>query len=63
MFRLETEEATRALGAAIRDEGTAVVTGAEWRGAAVLRCSMSSWATTGDDIARTVEAVRRLVPA
>ena len=46
MFRLDDDEATRALGAAILADGTAVVTGAEWGGRAVLRCSMSSWATT-----------------
>jgi glutamate/tyrosine decarboxylase-like PLP-dependent enzyme len=63
MFCAETDAATRALGAAILLDGTAAVTGAEWRGRAALRCSMSSWATTPDDIERTVHAVRRLVSA
>lgn len=63
MFRLETDEATRALGAAVLAEGTAVVTGAEWRGHAVLRCAMSSWVTTRQDIERTLAAVRSLVAA
>ena len=36
------------------------VTGAEWRGRAALRGSMSSWATTPDDIERTLVAVRAL---
>lgn len=62
MFRLGTDEATRELGAAILVDGTAVVTGAEWRGRAALRCSMSSWATTADDIDRTVHAIRALLP-
>lgn len=61
LVRLEDDERTRALGAAILADGTAVATGAEWRGRAVLRWSMSSWATTPEDVARTVEAVRRLV--
>ncbi|WP_193598935.1 pyridoxal phosphate-dependent decarboxylase family protein [Microbacterium sp. YJN-G] len=61
MFRLGTDQATRDLGGAILAEGTSAMTGAEWRGRAVLRCSMSSWATTDDDIARAVEAIRRLV--
>ena len=43
MFRLDDDAATRSLGAAILEEGTVVVTGAEWGGRAVLRCSMSSW--------------------
>ena len=61
MLRLDDDEATRALGQAILDEGTAVVTGAQWGGRAVLRCSMSSWATTLDDIDRTLDAIARLV--
>ena len=63
MFRLDDDDDTRALGRAILDEGTAAVTGAEWRGRAMQRCSMSSWATTAADIDRTVAAVRALVPA
>ncbi|MFS0893790.1 pyridoxal phosphate-dependent decarboxylase family protein [Microbacterium sp. 179-I 3D3 NHS] len=61
MFGARTDAATRALGAAILADGTAAVTGAEWRGRAVLRCSMSSWATTPDDIARSVAAVGALL--
>ncbi|GAA3902933.1 pyridoxal phosphate-dependent decarboxylase family protein [Microbacterium invictum] len=61
MFRLESGAATRALGAAILVDGTAALTGAEWAGHATLRCSMSSWATTDDDIDRTVAAIARLV--
>jgi glutamate/tyrosine decarboxylase-like PLP-dependent enzyme len=63
MFRLEEDSATRALGAAMLADGTAVVTGAEWHGRAALRCSMSSWATTRDDLERTLSAVRSLVAA
>lgn len=61
MFRLDEDDATRALGAAILAEGTAALTPAEWDGRAVLRCSMSGWATTPDDIAATLEAFGRLV--
>ncbi len=63
MFRLDTDQATRGLGAAILADGTAALTGAQWRGRAVLRCSMSSWATTPDDIDRTVAAIARLTAA
>jgi glutamate/tyrosine decarboxylase-like PLP-dependent enzyme len=63
MFRLEDDEATRSLGAAILADGTAVVTGAEWGGRAVLRCSMSSWATTPEDIEATLAAFARLAGA
>ncbi|MGC5223109.1 pyridoxal phosphate-dependent decarboxylase family protein [Micromonospora sp. DT81.3] len=61
LFRLSDDEATRSLGSAILSDGTAVVTGAEWHGRAALRCSMSSWATTPEDIERTLAAIRRLV--
>lgn len=61
MFRAGSDAATRALGEAILHDGTAAVTGAEWRGRASLRCSMSSWATTPGDIELTVAAIRRLV--
>ncbi|MFB4348798.1 pyridoxal phosphate-dependent decarboxylase family protein [Microbacterium sp. CR_7] len=63
MFRLETDDATRALGEAILLDGTAAVTGAQWRGRATLRCSMSSWVTTDGDVRRTVAAIRALVVA
>lgn len=61
MFRLDEDDDTRRLGRAVLDEGTAALTGAEWRGHAALRCSMSSWATTREDIDRTVAAIRGLV--
>lgn len=61
MFCLDSDEATRALGEAVLAEGTAALTGAAWRGRAALRCSMSSWATTSEDVARTVAAIRGLV--
>ncbi|MFG6491907.1 pyridoxal phosphate-dependent decarboxylase family protein [Microbacterium sp. P03] len=60
LFHLADDAATRALGAAILADGTAALTGAEWRGRAVLRCSMSSWATTDADIALTIGAIARL---
>jgi glutamate/tyrosine decarboxylase-like PLP-dependent enzyme len=40
--------------------GQAVFTPATWRGRAVQRCSVSSWATTAADVDRTLEAVRRV---
>lgn len=60
MFRLGSDEATRALGAAILEDGTAVLTGAVWQGRATLRCSMSSWVTTTEDVDATVAAIARL---
>ena len=61
LFRLDDDEATRALGRAILDDGTAALTGAVWDGRAALRCSMSSWVTDRADIERTLAAFARLV--
>jgi glutamate/tyrosine decarboxylase-like PLP-dependent enzyme len=51
---------TSALGARILAEGTAALTPGRWRDLAVLRCSVSGWATTDDDIDRTLAVVGRL---
>jgi glutamate/tyrosine decarboxylase-like PLP-dependent enzyme len=61
MLRLQDDDRTDELGRRILADGTAVFTPARWRGRAVQRCSVSSWATTEDDVERTVDAVRRLV--
>lgn len=60
MFRLDDDESTRRLGAAILADGTCALTGAEWGGRATLRCAMSSWATTEGDIDLTVATIIRL---
>jgi glutamate/tyrosine decarboxylase-like PLP-dependent enzyme len=60
MVAAESDEATERLGVALREEGTAVLTPSRWGGRGVLRCSMSSWVTTDDDVDRTVDALRRL---
>lgn len=60
MFRLGDDDATRVLGERILADGTAAVTAAVWDGRVVQRCSMSSWATTDDDIDATVGAIRRI---
>ena len=56
----EDDRQTVELGARILTEGTAALTPGRWRGRAVLRCSVSNWSTTDDDIDRTVAAVGRL---
>jgi hypothetical protein len=40
-------------------DGTAWTSGSRWRDRAVLRISVSNAATTDEDVARTVEALRR----
>lgn len=63
LFRLAADEQTQALGAAILAEGTAALTGARWRDRAVLRCSVSSWRTSEEDVDATLDAIERLVSA
>jgi glutamate/tyrosine decarboxylase-like PLP-dependent enzyme len=50
-----TQEVVRRLLA----DGTAWMSGSRWRGRAVLRISVSNWATTDDDVRRSIDALRR----
>lgn len=52
---------TAEVGRRLLAEGSAAVTPAVWRGSAVQRCSVSSWATTEADVDQTVGAIRRVV--
>jgi glutamate/tyrosine decarboxylase-like PLP-dependent enzyme len=61
MFRLATDERTSEAGRRLLADGTCVVTPAVWHGRAVQRCAVSNWSTTEADVARTVDAVRRVV--
>ena len=54
---------TAEVGRRLLAGGEAVFTPATWRGRGVQRCSVSSWATTPDDVDRTLEAVRDVVAA
>lgn len=55
-----SDHATRQVGARLLADGTAALTPGVWRGRAVLRCSMSNWSTTYDDVDATLAAIRRL---
>jgi glutamate/tyrosine decarboxylase-like PLP-dependent enzyme len=50
---------TRAVTEALLADGTAWMSGSHWAGRDVLRVSVSNWATDADDVAASVEAVRR----
>jgi len=54
---------TRRIVQRMLDDGTAWITGSVWRGRAVLRISVSSWATTDADVARSLDALRRAAAA
>lgn len=52
--------ATERVIAALQRDGAAWAGGTLWQGQRAMRISVSSWATTDDDIAQTVEALHRL---
>jgi len=46
--------------AAIQEEGTCWCGGTEWQGRSAMRISVCSWATTDDDVERSLEAMLRI---
>jgi glutamate/tyrosine decarboxylase-like PLP-dependent enzyme len=53
-------EATRAVIDRLQRDGTCWCGGTEWQGKVAMRISVSSWATTDDDVTRSLEAIRRV---
>jgi len=52
------DDRTRRVLAAVQDEGTCWCGGTTWKGRAAMRISVSSWATTDEDIERSIAAIR-----
>jgi glutamate/tyrosine decarboxylase-like PLP-dependent enzyme len=53
-------ETTRKVVAEIQQEGTCWCGGSVWQGRTAMRISVSSWATTEDDVERSLETIRRV---
>ncbi len=53
------DEANAAVAAAVQQEGTAWLATTDWQGRRLLRLSLSSCATTADDVDRAVESILR----
>ncbi len=51
------DERTKRVLAAVQAEGTCWCGGTTWKGRAAMRISISSWATTDDDIERSIAAI------
>jgi len=51
------DERTRRVIARIQDGGTCWCGGTVWRGRAAMRISVSSWATSAEDVERTIAAI------
>ena len=53
-------ETTNRIIAAIQKEGTCWCGGTTWQGQTAMRISVSSWATTDEDVDRSIEAILRV---
>jgi glutamate/tyrosine decarboxylase-like PLP-dependent enzyme len=53
-------DVTRRIIERVQQEGTCWCGGTEWQGRTAMRISVSSWATTSDDVERSVAAIRRV---
>lgn len=54
------DDLTRAVIAGVQAEGTCWLGGTNWQGRAAMRVSVSHWATSEQDIARSAEAILRV---
>ena len=59
LVRFGDDERTRAVIAAVQEDGTAWMGGTTWQGRAAMRVSVSNWSTTEADADRTAEAILR----
>jgi glutamate/tyrosine decarboxylase-like PLP-dependent enzyme len=57
LVRFGDDERTRRVIAALQQDGTCWCGGTVWRGRAAMRISVSSWATTADDVERSLAAI------
>ncbi len=55
-----SDEDTRAVTAAMQEEGTCWCGGTVWQGRTAMRISISSWATTAEDVNRSLGAMLRI---
>ena len=59
LVRFGDDDATRRAIAALQADGTCWCGGTVWRGRAAMRVSVSSWATTAEDVERSLDAMLR----
>jgi len=58
----DAETTQRVIGA-IQSDGTCWCGGTVWQGHTAMRISVSSWATTEDDVERSLAAILRIAAA
>jgi glutamate/tyrosine decarboxylase-like PLP-dependent enzyme len=54
---------TEAVIAGVQEDGTCWCGGTVWQGRTAMRISVSSWATTSEDVERSLDAIRRVAVA
>lgn len=54
------DETTRQIIQAVQQDGTCWCGGTSWHGRAAMRISVSSWATTADDVEQSLDAIIRI---
>jgi glutamate/tyrosine decarboxylase-like PLP-dependent enzyme len=54
-----SDQRTAEVTARLMADGTTWMTGSRWHGKSVLRVSVSNWSTTGDDVDRSLDALRK----
>jgi glutamate/tyrosine decarboxylase-like PLP-dependent enzyme len=59
LVRFGDDARTRAVVAAVQEDGTCWLSGTTWQGRAAMRISVSNWSTTEDDVDRSVESILR----
>jgi glutamate/tyrosine decarboxylase-like PLP-dependent enzyme len=57
LARGDADAATRAVIAAVQQEGTCWLGGTTWQGMAAIRVSVANWSTTEEDIDRSAQAI------
>jgi len=60
LVKFGSDEFTRRVIQGIQEDGTCWGSGTEWQGHVAMRISVSSWATTADDVERSLEAILRV---
>jgi len=58
-FAFEDDTRTKDVGVRLIDDGAVWISGSRWRDQNVLRVSVSNWSTDAEDVAVTIDAVRR----
>jgi hypothetical protein len=56
----DDDDTTRRVVTGVQQEGTCWLSGTVWQGMAAMRISVSNWATSEDDVARSAEAIVRV---